>query len=337
MLRQVTESAGESQGAATVRQSGKEPEPSGGNACLLCGSALKVTLTGLTDNRLGTPGSSEIRRCVHCGFEETFPVPTLAELTRLYEAHYNYGGETDTPYTRLREQFLFSPLYRLWTWIDGDVAFHQRRGRGQLLDVGCNEGRGLRLYARNGFSVEGLELNETAAVVAREAGFKVHTCLLEEFNPTSGYDVAVLSNVLEHSLDPRRMLLDVNRILAVGGQVWISCPNSRSWLRRAFGRSWINWHVPFHISHFSSETLRQLLSETGYSRIEMRQITPALWVAQSFIAHVFSKEGRKTWQLRNPFLTLLFMMIARLVLFPALWLGNRRGRGDCLLAVAVRA
>ena len=79
-------------------------------------------LSGLTDNRLGTSGSYEIRRCVQCGFEQTFPVPTLKELTELYENHYNFGGESDTLYTRLRERFLFSFLYRVWTWLDGDVA-----------------------------------------------------------------------------------------------------------------------------------------------------------------------------------------------------------------------
>jgi len=61
-----------------------------------------------------------------------------------------------------------------------------------------------------------------------------------------------------------------------------------------------------------------------------------VWVAQSVIALLFAKTGRKTWQLRNPFLTLFLMMIARFVLFPVLWLGNRRGHGDCLLVVATR-
>jgi len=303
---------------------------------MLCGSALEVVLSGLTDNRLGSPGSYEIRRCVHCGLEQTFPIPSVSELKELYQTYYNFGGETGTRYTRWRERFLFSFLYRVWIWLDGDVAFHRRRGVGRLLDIGCNEGRGLRIYAANGFQVEGLELNETAAGVAREAGFEVQTCLLEGFNPGRPYDVAVLSNVLEHSLEPRQMLLDVHRILAPGGQAWISCPNSQSWLRRAFGRAWINWHVPFHISHFSPRKLSQLLEETGFARIEVRQITPALWVTQSLIACLFAKRGRKTSQLRNPFLTLFFMMIARFVAFPALWLGNFRGRGDCLQVVATK-
>jgi 2-polyprenyl-3-methyl-5-hydroxy-6-metoxy-1,4-benzoquinol methylase len=309
----------------------------GKTVCFLCGSALEVALTGLADNRLGTPGAYEIRQCVRCGLEQTFPAPSLAELKELYETHYNFGGEKDTLYTRSRERFLFSFLYRLWTRIDDDVAFYRRTGKGWLLDVGCNEGRGLRIYARNGFQAEGLDLNEAAAAVARQAGFKVHTCLLQEFNPVTVYDVAVVSNVLEHSLDPRQMLLDIHRILASGGQVWISCPNSESWLRRVFGKCWINWHVPFHTFHFSSNVLRRLLAETSYTGVEIRSVTPAAWVAQSMITYFFARKGSKNRQLRNPFLVGLFMLFARFILFPVLWLGNQRGRGDCLLAVATRA
>jgi SAM-dependent methyltransferase len=262
------------------------------------------------------------------------PAPTSAELSTLYESHYNFGGEKDTVYTNLREWFLSSFLYRLWIRLDGDISFHARTGKGRLLDVGCNEGRGLKIYARNGFQVEGLEFNETAAAVARDAGFTVHTCDLSQFAPCVPYDVVVLSNVLEHSLEPRQMLLDIRRILKPGGQVWISCPNSKSWLRSVFGASWINWHVPFHISQFSSETSKNLLSDAGFASNETRQITPALWVSSSVIAKLFAKKGRPTRALRNPILVFGLLMISRIILFPVLWLGNRAGRGDCLLIVA---
>jgi len=336
-MRQMSESIRDIGNVATLANAVKQTAAVEKPVCLLCGSALKIVLRGVTDNRLGSPGSYDIRRCVHCGLEQTFPTPSISELKQLYETYYNFGGEASTRYARWRERFLFSFLYRVWIWLDGDVAFHQRRGAGRLLDIGCNEGRGLRIYAGNGFQVEGLELNETAAAVARKAGFEVHTGLIEEFNPAGGYDVAVLSNVLEHSLDPQKMLRDVQRILRPGGQVWISCPNNQSWLRKVFGRSWLNWHVPFHIVHFSPETLHLLLSDTGFAKIELRQITPALWVAQSLLVFLFASKGQKTSQMRNPVLTLVFMVFARFVLFPALWLGNRLGRGDCLLAVATKA
>jgi SAM-dependent methyltransferase len=263
-----------------------------------------------------------------------FPVPTPTELKTLYESHYNFGGERRTLYTNLREWLLSSLLYRLWIRLDGDVSFHSRTGSGRLLDIGCNEGRGLKIYARNGFRVEGLEWNRTAAAVAREAGFVVHTSDISDLGAQPIYDVVVLSNVLEHLPDPRQMLGDIYGKLNSGGQVWISCPNSRSWLRNVFGSRWINWHVPFHITHFSAETLENLLRQTGFITIETRQITPAQWVTSSLIARVFAKRGRTTRELRNPILVLILLALLRLVFFPALWLGDRLGRGDCLLVAA---
>ena len=333
MLKQTIESLGEvTAGMSSQDTKAKTESPRGG--CLLCGGKVERVLSGLTDTRFGIPGSYEIYRCIGCGVERTSPMPSLSELKTLYETQYNFGGETGTLYTKLRGRFLNSIVYRFWISIDGDISFHSKCGTGRLLDIGCNEGRGLQIYSRNGFHVEGLELNERAAMQARGAGFEVHTCLLGSLDPEAPYDVAVLSNVLEHSLDPQQMLRDVRRILAPGGRIWISCPNNQSWLRGVFGSSWINWHVPFHITHFCSAGITKLLDLAGYTDVEIQQITPALWLTQSLIAYCFAKEGKKTHQLRNPFLTFFFTLFARLVLFPLLWFQNRRGRGDCLLIVA---
>jgi 2-polyprenyl-3-methyl-5-hydroxy-6-metoxy-1,4-benzoquinol methylase len=336
-MREVADIRAGKEGSNALFQDHLEIQAHSQGDCLLCRGPLEQCEAGLFDTRFGLEGEYEIRRCLKCRLEQVFPVPEPLTLKTLYESHYNFGGETGTLYTGLRERFLFSSIYKLWTKLDGDISFHLRHGSGRLLDIGCNEGRGLRIHTRNGFQVEGLELNETAACVARTAGFVVHTSLLETFEPEIPYNVAVLSNVLEHSLNPVQMLLDVHRVLASGGQVWISCPNSKSWLRTVFGGSWINWHVPFHISHFNPQTLRRFLEDAGYRNVEVRQITPALWVSQSIIAGLFSKKGQKTRQLRNPFVTLLLMTLARFVFFPALWLGNKLGHGDCLLAVGTKA
>jgi SAM-dependent methyltransferase len=308
-----------------------------GATCLLCKGALEKSVGELIDTRFGIEGIYEVWRCLSCGLEQISPVPSPAELGRLYESYYNFGGERGTSYTRLREWFFSSWLYRVWIFLDGDISFHGCKGAERLLDAGCNEGRGLRIYARNGFQVEGLELNPTAAAVARESGFTVHVGDTTDFIAPSPYDVIVLSNVLEHARDPQKVLINLRRNLKPAGRLWISCPNSRSWLRKAFGHSWINWHMPFHISHFSQETLHRLLTDAGFQNTRTRQITPALWVTQSCIARLFAKEGTKNSRLRNPFLTLSLMLISRFVLFPALWFGNRLRRGDCLLVIATKA
>lgn len=307
---------------------------SGPPGCIVCAGLTETSTSGLFDTRFGIDGEFEVRRCVRCGLEQLFPIPAAAQLKSLYERYYNFSGEHGTVYTTLREWFFSSFFYRLWIRLDEDISFHTRTGRGRLLDIGCNEGRTLKNYARNGFQAEGTELNETAAAVAREAGFTVFTGQLDDFIAAVPYDVAVLSNVLEHSLDPKTMLRSVRRLLNPDGQVWISCPNSQSWLRPVFGRWWINWHVPFHITHFSRTALRDLLEASGFRQIEIRQITPALWVASSIVAQLFARKGRPTWQLRNPLMIFPLVLACRALLFPLLYWGNRAGHGDCLVAVA---
>jgi SAM-dependent methyltransferase len=306
-------------------------------ACLLCGGETRAVLEGVRDTRFGVPGTWSIRACQRCGLEQTNPVPSAAELKTLYESNYNFPALSEASakaYADRRERFLMSPLYQLMLAVDGDISFHGAKGSGRLLDVGCNEGRGLTLYRRNGFAPEGLELNSVAAATARARGFTVHEVDLHDFRPSAPYDRVVLSNVLEHALDPRKMLMDVHRILKPGGEVWISLPNSHSWLRRLFGRFWINWHVPFHITHFSADRLRRLLAESGFSVVAEKQITPALWVAQSAIARLYPGRVEK---LRSTVPVGAIMLVARGLLFPVLWAGNRTGAGDCLVMRARRA
>jgi len=302
--------------------------------CLLCGGELMPVLQRVHDTRFGLPGDYAIHRCRSCGLEHTLPRPSQSELSRLYEDHYNFAEVTGRSYHGLRS-LLHSPMiYRLWLALDGDVSFHRSSGQGRLLDVGCNEGRGLAFYRANGFRAEGLELNSVAAAAARAKGFTVHEKPLETLAPAEAYDVIVMSNVLEHFLDLRQALADVHRLLAANGEVWVSLPNNQSWLRRSFGRAWINWHVPFHIVHFSPETLSRALQGSGFEILRSKQMTPALWVAQTVIARFAARAGTVTRGLRDPRLVVPLILIARGVLFPWLWLNNALGHGDCLSVVA---
>jgi len=304
------------------------------NDCVSCHCPLGKIIDAVFDTRFGIGIPYIISKCKNCNLEQTTPLPNQDELNSLYDKYYNFGGEQNTRYTQLRAKFINSFLYRVWLAIDGDISFHRVSGTGKLLDVGCNEGRGLEFYRSHGFSAEGLELNSKAAEVARSKGFTVYGSTLEGFATEKKYDVVVLSNVLEHSLNPGEMLEHIHRLLNPGGQVWISCPNSRSWLRSAFGRYWINWHVPFHIVHFSAETLRQVLQKSQFEIVSMRQETPALWVAHSVISRLFAKPGQPTRQLRSAALVASLILLIRGLFFPLLLLGNLSKRGDCLVMVA---
>ena len=302
--------------------------------CFLCDSTLMRHMKIVPDVRFGIRGSWAIGKCSICGIVQTISVPSSDQLRYFYESYYNFHRTKGTNYIKFRRQFLFSRFYRVWLAIDGDISFHSVNGSGRLLDAGCNEGRGMMLFKKNGFDVEGLERNPRAAVEAIKKGFKIFTKPIEEHHPKEPVDVVVLSNVLEHSFNPKFMLSRVSGFLKIGGHVWISCPNFNSWQRTVFGKYWINWHVPFHLSHFSKETLFNLLEETGFQIVQEKQKSPSLWMALSIIARLFAKLGHPTVQMRNPFLVGTLMIVIRFLLFPLLLVGNLSGRGDCLLVVA---
>jgi 2-polyprenyl-3-methyl-5-hydroxy-6-metoxy-1,4-benzoquinol methylase len=300
--------------------------------CRICGGACETELTGLFDDRYGAPGSYDMVRCGGCGMEQIWPQLSEKELKELYERYYNWGGEQGTGYGRLRERFLSSALYRLWLRLDGDIGFHLQRGRGRLLDVGCNEGRALTFFAQNGFQAEGLELNERAAAVARAKGFSVYTLPLGEFSSPEPYDVAVLSNVLEHVVNPVAMLTRVRKLLRPGGRVWISCPNAHSRWRRVFGRHWVHYHVPFHLWQFSPETLRGVLTRARLGPVAMHSVTPSLWLASSVCAFL-SQQGRVNRRLRAAPLMAGLTLASRVLLMPLGHL-DRQMQGDGLVVVA---
>jgi hypothetical protein len=54
-------------------------------------------------------------------------------------------------------------------------------------------------------------------------------------------------------------------------------PNVKSLWCRLSGSRWINWHIPYHLHHFSLETFSRLAQRCGYRVVRARTVTPNLW------------------------------------------------------------
>ena len=127
-----------------------EPTPStNAGPCLACGRPLPETQLDYFDTRFGQSSFYGIATCTACGLEQTVPRPGADELTNLYQTYYNFTGDTPASYTATRQRFFSSRGYAVWLLLDGDIAFHSRRGKGRLLEIGCNEGRNLWFYHKH--------------------------------------------------------------------------------------------------------------------------------------------------------------------------------------------
>jgi hypothetical protein len=116
--------------------------------------------------------------------------------------------------------------------------------------------------------------------------------------------------------------------------LWISCPNNESFSINVFGNFWVNWHVPYHVSHFSARVLEKTLENAGFEIVQRYTETPALLIAQSLLCRMFAKPGRPTRQMRNAMVIAPLMLAIRCLLFPVIFLANALGRGDDLIVIS---
>lgn len=130
------------------------------------------------------------------------------------------------------EAYRFDKLHYLPRLVD----FDGYRGK-RLLDVGCGVANDLSRFAAGGASVVGIDLAEHSIELARrnfrqrglEGEFRVMDGERLEF-PDASFDVVYCHTVLHFTPDPVRMIEEIGRVLAPGGQAILMTVNRHSWL-----------------------------------------------------------------------------------------------------------
>ncbi len=140
-------------------------------------------------------------------------------------------------------------------------------GKGRLLEIGCSYGHFLSMAEADGWVVEGVEISRSAADWAKEnLGLRVHIGTLEEVSLKlrRPFDAVAMFHVLEHALEPERLVLQAREFLRPGGILVIRTPNATSWVAKWCGQTWEWLAAPAHICLFSPVSLRILLEDAGF-------------------------------------------------------------------------
>jgi 2-polyprenyl-3-methyl-5-hydroxy-6-metoxy-1,4-benzoquinol methylase len=159
-------------------------------------------------------------------------------------------------------------------------------GRRRILDIGCGDGRLLRVLRRLGgadWVLEGIEygLSDEAIRGAALAGIELRAGLHEEIDlGASRYDLIVAQQVIEHALDPGAMLTKIRRELVPGGHVVLDTPSCDGIDRALFGtRYWGGYHFPRHMTLFTPETLAVLARRCGLEVVLVKKLlSPVFWI-----------------------------------------------------------
>ncbi len=248
-------------------------------ACPLCqGTAFEPVHSRVPDFEHGLPGEVGFSACAGCGLLLQDPQPTLAALHAAYPDDYRphvsgsaSGGGGALGWLKGIQSRLMVRRYARWLPAD--------RGE-SIVDLGCGSGRFLLALHQAGYrNLIGVDRNPRLA-----AGFEglpirfVAQELEPDLRLEGRYRTIVMNYVLEHFLDPLRVLARCRESLEPGGRILILTPNVNSWAHRVFGRTWSGLHAPRHTHLFTPRTLELAAKKLGFDEAHAGFVTdPATW------------------------------------------------------------
>lgn len=250
--------------------------------CLFCEESFTDTVARGRDYEYeSTPDTFEWVRCRHCELMFIQPRPAADAMEIIYPSNYYayHEGENENAFIkRFRDRMEGAKVRRYQALLGSDSA--------EIVDVGCGDGRLLNILRRLGskrWNLAGIELDDSAAASAKDAGFEVQQGDFEGLDVSSWsgrFDLALMHHMLEHTRDPRAVVRKVRGLLRPGGFVSIETPELRGWDFDLFKkRYWGGYHTPRHFYLFDRDTLTRLLEEEGFEVFSVRSmLSPAFWI-----------------------------------------------------------
>jgi 2-polyprenyl-3-methyl-5-hydroxy-6-metoxy-1,4-benzoquinol methylase len=157
---------------------------------------------------------------------------------------------------------------RIWAWLER----HGVAGR-QVLELGVGDASLTRRLFEAGARVDGIELDASAAELARPYCRTIVVDDLDEFRSeklSESYDLVIAADVLEHLRDPEFVLSELRDVVRPGGRLVVSLPNVANLyvrLNMVFGR--FPYHSKgildrTHLHFYTLKSAERLFAKAGW-------------------------------------------------------------------------
>ncbi|MCJ8346933.1 class I SAM-dependent methyltransferase [bacterium] len=139
------------------------------------------------------------------------------------------------------------------------------------LEVGAGAGEQVAVALEFGFEVEAVEIRESYCKNLRETfTIPVYNQSIEEIVFEKKYDLILMGDVLEHVIDPVKLLMSLKETLTPLGVIWVSTPNFESAMTRLTKTYDPMWQVCEHLQYFSKKSLGFTLAKIGLQLVEYK-------------------------------------------------------------------
>jgi SAM-dependent methyltransferase len=164
--------------------------------------------------------------------------------------------------------------------------------KGDVLEVGCGEGRGVDLILPKAKSFTGIdkiqEVVDSLKTKYPKGNFKQMVIPPFASLPDNHFDVVVSFQVIEHIKDDLGYLKEIYRVLKPGGKALITTPNIKLSLSRN----------PWHIREYTANELSEL-SKSIFANVEMKGVTGNEKVMTYYENNKLSVDKMMRWDVLN--------------------------------------
>lgn len=254
--------------------------------CPVCSGTGAALYLPVTDHSVSKK-TFEVWRCPDCTACFTQDAPGPEEIVPYYQFE-DYISHTDT------KKGLVHRLYHMVRNITlGSKKTIVKKATGlpsgNMLDIGCGTGAFLNKMKTGGWTVTGLEPDETARKNCLD-NYGITALLPEQLFhlPEKSFDAITMWHVLEHVHQLPEYMQQINRLLKPGGALIIAVPNYTSHDAAVYKAFWAAWDVPRHLYHFSPAAMTNLLERNQFT---LAKIKP-MWF-DSFYVSMLSEKYRK--------------------------------------------
>jgi len=137
----------------------------------------------------------------------------------------------------------------------------------KIFDVGAAAGIALNELKNCGFEVSGLEISRAGVMLAEKLfDIKLIQSNIEKYSEKINCDVLIMTDVLEHTINPIDTLKKICNLLDSGAGIIIEAPNYSSFYRKLIGSHWVGFNK-FHNYHFNDRVLTNILENVGFEVI----------------------------------------------------------------------
>jgi len=216
-----------------------------------------------------------IYRCESCGTGFLNRPPHVQWLQSIYQ----YSGQALTQAITLEDVLAREAEFPNCKVDAGRMSHQANRfnssGNAQALDIGSGFGFYTQALRKLGYRTVSINPGKYENEVFRNLnGDEPLAVMFEDYEPSGQFGIVMMSQVLEHLLEPDQAISKVSGLLAPGGVLACAVPNYASFLVKLLGTKdnaclWI----PEHVNYFTENGLRALVERNGLRVVQVEQIT----------------------------------------------------------------